>query len=72
MTAINIKAYTNDNTQIEVIKAVLSAFKIKFEIGIDKPYNDEFVAKILESKEQVKNGKVTRVKKEELDNFLGL
>jgi hypothetical protein len=51
MTAINIKAYTNDNQQIEVIKAVLSALKIKFEIGTtDKPYNDEFVAKILESK----------------------
>jgi hypothetical protein len=33
-------------------------------------YNPEFVEKILESKKQIKEGKFTVVKKEELKSFL--
>jgi hypothetical protein len=35
-------------------------------------YDPDFVEKILESREQAKNGKVTRVKKEDLNEFLGV
>ena len=59
MEAINITAFTNDNSQINAIKAVMKALKIKFEISKieNKPYNPEFVAKIKESKQQFKDGK---------------
>jgi hypothetical protein len=51
----------------------MKALKIKFEMNNDdKPYNAEFVAKIDESRRQAKEGKVTRVKKEDLQNLLGL
>ncbi len=57
MTAINFTAYTNDVSQIETLKGILKALKIKFEFNTtDKPYNPEFVAKIQESDKQYKAG----------------
>lgn len=72
MQTITIKAYTEDDSQIEAIKAVMKALKIKFEISTEKPYNPEFVAKIEKSKQEFKEDKSTRVKKEDLQSFLGL
>ena len=72
MEAINITAYPSDMSQMEAIKAVMRALKMEFEIAKYKPYNPEFVAKIKESQQQVKDGKVTRVKKENIKLFLGL
>ena len=46
--------------------------KIEFEIPNKESYHPDFVTKILESKEQAKNGKVTRVEKENLKEFLGV
>jgi selenophosphate synthase len=66
MEAINITAYTNDTSQIDAIKAVLKALKIKFEVATEKPYNPEFVAKIEESREQYKKGNFTVIKTEDL------
>jgi hypothetical protein len=66
MEAINITAYTNDTSQIDAIKAVLKALKIKFEVAIEKPYNPEFVSKIEESREQYKKGNFTVIKTEDL------
>lgn len=50
----------------------MQTHKIEFEVSTEDNYNPDFVEKILESREQVKNGKVTRVKKENLKEFLGL
>ena len=73
MEAINITAYTSDVSQIEAVKAMLKAFKIQFEVTKKtESYNPEFVAKIKESQQQVKEGKVTRIEKEDLKDFLGL
>jgi len=58
--------------QLQAIKAVLKALDISFRTGEESLYDPEFVAKIKKSEQQVKEGKVTRVKKEELKNFLGL
>jgi hypothetical protein len=70
MTAINIKAYTDDTSQIEVIKAVLSALKIKFEIGTsDKPYNPEFVEMIKKSDKEFADGKGTKMSVTEFKNL---
>ncbi|MBK7467959.1 MAG: hypothetical protein IPJ43_14775 [Saprospiraceae bacterium] len=65
-------AHPKTTEEVEAIKAVLHAMKIRFEISNEEDYNPDFVAKILESKEQAKNGKVTRVEKENLKEFLGL
>ena len=47
----------------------MKALKIKFEIA-EKPYNPEFVAKIKRSEEQYKKGQFTRVKAEDLNQFI--
>jgi len=72
MEAINITAFTQDASQIDAIKAVMKALKIKFEISKvkEKPYNPEFVAKIKRSEEQHKKGQFTRVKAEDLKQFI--
>ena len=71
MEAINIKAYTADISQIEAIKAFMKALKIKFELSKDteKPYNPEFIKKIKQGDEDLKNGKGRTVTLEELDNL---
>ncbi len=57
-----------------VLKAFLEALNIKFEIykSGKSPYKAEFVDKIEKSKKEIQNGEFTRVKQEELKNFLGL
>lgn len=71
MEAINIKAYTADISQIEAIKAFMKALKIKFELSkdIEKPYNPEFVKKIKQGDEDLKNGKGRTVTLQELDSL---
>lgn len=71
MEAINIKAYTVDTSQIEAIKAFMKALKIKFELSKqeDKPYNPEFVKKIKQGDEDLKNGKARNVTLAELDSL---
>lgn len=64
--------HPSNQQEFEALKAFAKALKIKFEVAKEKTYNKEFVAEILESKKQVKEGKVTRVKKEDLNEFLGL
>ena len=71
MEAINIKAYTTDNSQIDAIKAFMKALKIKFEVSKEtkSPYNPEFVEKIKQGDEDLKNGKGRLVTIEELENL---
>ena len=57
MEATNIKAFTVDTSQIEALKAVMKALKIKFEVSKDTPYNPEFVAKIKIGEKQIQEGK---------------
>ena len=58
--------------QINALQAFMQALKIKFEISREETYDPEFVEKVLESRQQAGEGKVTRVKKENLKEFLGL
>ena len=61
MKAINIKAYTDDSSQIEAIRAVIKAFKIKYSISktteTESPYNPDFVAMIKKGEKDLRNGK---------------
>jgi hypothetical protein len=72
MSSVNITIHPEDASQIEAIKAFMKALKIKFELSKDQPYDPEFVKKIEKSKQDFKEGKSTRVKKEDLQSFLGL
>jgi cellobiose-specific phosphotransferase system component IIB len=58
--------------QLNAIKAFMKALKIKFEVTNMEIYNSDFVKKALESRIQAKEGKVTRIKKDNLEEFLGL
>jgi len=58
--------------QINALQAFMQALKIEFEVSGGENYNPEFIEKVLESRQQAKAGKVTRVKKENLKEFLGL
>lgn len=64
--------HTETAEQENALKAFIKALKMKFEITREKPYDPDFVAKINESRKQVREGKTTRVKKENLKEFLGL
>ncbi len=61
-----IIAHTNDVSQLEAVKAFFKALKIKFEVAKESPYNPEFVAKIQESKEQLKKGQYKVIKTKDL------
>ncbi len=66
METIHIKAQTSDASQIEAMKAL----KIKFELSEDQsPYNEEFVKKIQQGDEDLKNNKGRKVRLEELDSL---
>lgn len=65
-------AHPQTSEQVIALKAFMQALKIKFEISKNENYHPDFITKIEESKEQAKNGQVTRVKKEDLKEFLGL
>jgi hypothetical protein len=72
MTTINITAHAENDSQIQAVKAVMKALKIKFTISKETPYDPEFVAKIEESRKQSKEGKVSRVNQEDLKHLMGL
>lgn len=58
--------------QENALRAFIKALKIKFEVSKENPYDPDFVSRIKESRQQAKEGKTTRVKKEDLEEFLGL
>jgi predicted adenine nucleotide alpha hydrolase (AANH) superfamily ATPase len=59
MQTINITAHTEDASQIEAIKAVIKAFKIKFSISkiTDSAYDPNFVAMIKKGEKEIEEGK---------------
>lgn len=65
-------AHPQTSEQVSALKAFMEALKIKYEISSQESYNQDFVAKILESQQQAREGKVTRLNKEDLKNFLTL
>jgi hypothetical protein len=62
--------HTEDD-KAQIIKDFLNSIKVKFESKTiskedNSPYDPEFVAKIERSRQQLKEGKVTRIKIEDL------
>jgi len=66
MDAINFKVYPEDKAQIKAIKSVFKALNVKFEVVEEKPYNEEFVARVLMAKEEIKQGKGVKIPTKEL------
>ena len=71
MQTINITAHTEDASQVEALKAVIKAFKIKYSISktIEKPYNPEFVSIIKKGEAEIKKGKGIKMSIEELEKL---
>ena len=66
MEAINFKVYPNDREQIEAIKTIFKAFKIKFEVEEEKTYNSGFVERVLLAKGEINQGKGVKIATKDL------
>lgn len=64
--------YPETIEQENALRAFVKALNIDFDIAKERPYDPDFVAKIELSRKEYKEGKFSRVKKDELENFLGL
>lgn len=63
-------AHPTTTDQINALKAVVKAFKIKFEVTKkEKPYNPEFVDMVMEAEEEIKSGKGLKVTSEGFDDL---
>jgi hypothetical protein len=63
METIHITASSVDATQLEAIKTILKALKIKFSLKKEKEssYDPDFVAMIRQGEEDLKNGKGIKI-----------
>ncbi len=66
MEAINFKVYPHDKEQIKAIITIFKAFKIKFVVEEEKPYNPEFVERVLLAKREIKQGKGVKIATKDL------
>ena len=70
MTTASFTIQADDSSQIETIKNILKALKVKFEFNTtDKPYNPEFVAKIKKGQQDYKDRKGTILSLEDIDQL---
>ena len=58
--------HPENNEQEDALKAFVKALKIKFETAKGSPYDPDFVHKILESRQQVKEGKTEKIKLDDI------
>ena len=65
-------AHPKTPEQVDALKAFMQALKIRFEVSNADRYNPEFVQKVLESRQEANEGKVSRIKKENLKEYLSL
>jgi hypothetical protein len=67
MTTITIQS--DDKEQLNALKAVLKALKMKFEVSHEKTYNAEFIAKIDKSRKEIQGGKGIKLTSQDIDNL---
>jgi len=63
--------HPKNEVQLTALKALAKALEISFEIA-NNPYNAEFVNKVKLGKQEILDGKITRVEREDLQSLLGL
>jgi len=59
MTTLTIN--TEDKEILNAVKALLKGYNVSFKERKDAPYNPEFVAKIEKSRQEVREGKTSKV-----------
>lgn len=64
MTTLTID--TKDEQVLKAVKALLRGFDISFEEKEDFPYDPEFVAKIERSRQEVREGKTSKIALDEI------
>jgi hypothetical protein len=69
MKAITIKAYTDNSTQIDAIKAFFKALNIKFELQKEYPYDPDFVNSVKEAELEIQKGNGTKVSSDGFDDL---
>ena len=57
--------HPKNKEQLIALKAIAKALKVEFEVE-KSPYNPDFVKKILQGKEDIKNGKGIKISVEDL------
>ena len=63
-------AHPENIEQVNALKAVMKALKIKFEVTVkEKPYKKEFVDMVLNAKQEIKDGKGLKVTSEQFDGL---
>lgn len=71
----NIIVYPKNKKQKNLLQSLFKEMNIRFEIEENddtRMTKEEFYTKIEEAKQEAREGKVTRVKKEDLKSFLGI
>jgi hypothetical protein len=72
MNAQTVIMYPANTEQLNALQVFAKALKIKMELPEQTTYNPKFVEKIRESRRQAKEGKVIRVERENIKQYLGL
>lgn len=62
-------AHPKTEEQINVLKAIAKAFKMKFEVSEENPYDPEFVDKILQGDKDLEEGKGKKITINELNSL---
>ncbi len=62
-------ARPSNTVEVNSLKAILKALKIKFEVAKESPYRPEFVAKIERSRKDYKAGKGKTVTMSDLEKL---
>ena len=60
---------SKNKEHLAILKAMAKALKVEIELE-ESHYNSAFVARIRKSEQQIKDGKVTRITKDEIKEFL--
>ena len=56
-----IIAHPKTEEETNTLKVIMQSLKIRFEISKESAYDPRFVAKVIEGKKQVKEGKTVRM-----------
>lgn len=64
MTTLTIE--TENEEVLKAVKALLKGFGVSYKEHTDSPYDPEFVAKILKSERQIREGKTIKMTKADL------
>ena len=69
METVTIKAYPDNSSKIDALKAFMKALNIKFELQKEASYDPEFVEMIQQADIDIKQGKGKKTTSDEFDDL---